>query len=201
MLPCRSWFHKCSVVSCRLGRSRCIRYSLVIRPGDPGSMWLWIVQMERQGMGSWSVQAPHWYTTRLSKCHLWSLFSSWSCQDIFPYYDADFPQPVLHTYTTLSMKLTRSEPHLLILAKRRRQHYSIVSDSSFDDPLVTILPANSFQMLHLVYELLAFSCWHPPKWVSRESILYMVGFGHHALVFVWISHNAFAEPCDCLTWK
>ena len=50
-------------------------------------------------------------------------------------HDADSSQPVLHTYTTLSMRLTGSEPHSLMTLHpqlRRRQHYSIVSDSSFD---------------------------------------------------------------------
>ena len=111
----------------------------------------------------------------------------------------------------------------------RRQRYSIVSDSSFDDFKPTGDDFASelsggidgvFQEFLPLFALvfgtslesaapgggggLTATCviqGDPPKWVSRESILYMFGFGHHALVFVWVSHNAFAEPCDSLTWK
>ena len=88
---------------------------------------------------------------------------------IFPYHDADSSQPVLYTYTTLSMRFTRSEPHSLmtlhpILVKlRRRQHYSIVSDSSFD----YFKPTGDDFAKELISEiwstsskLLAFSRWH-----------------------------------------
>ena len=118
MLRCRNWPHKCSVVTCRVS-SHDVLDTLcwsgpVIRAVCGSALYRWNDKEEWDhgqfkhliGIppGCQSVICDHYFDLEVVE------ISSPKMMQIFS-------QPVLHTYTTLSMKLTRSKPHFLIHGK------------------------------------------------------------------------------------